>query len=279
MKLSFPLNQVSVEVVNRPFDEMNDSVYRTKALRIKEKELILHINGVASYKVQNSTTISVLPCKDADSDSIQLFLNGSVLGAVLHQQKIIPFHGSSFTFNGKGIMICGFSGAGKSSVVASFCQNGGQFINDDITPLYIENEKIRALNIPTKIKLWDDTINLLHIDSKDLKRIRPSLEKFYVPSLPTEEETLNEQIHTMIVLAIHNEENFKIEHPDNLTKFNLLRNNIYRKIYLKGMPNTERYYFEKLLKIADKLNIVIVCRPKFSNAVSTMEYIRQQVLI
>lgn len=278
MKLTFPINQVNVEIVDRPFDAMNDSVYRTRVLSIKEKELILQIDQVANYKVQNGSTISVFPYKEADHDSIQLFLNGSVLGAVLHQQKIIPFHGSSFTYNGKGIMICGHSGVGKSSVVASFCQNGGQFIDDDITPLYIENGKIIAMNLPTKIKLWDDTINLLQIDSKELKKIRPSMDKFYIPSLASENQS-NKQIDSILLLNVHNESNYKIERPDKITKFNLLRSNIYRKIYLKGMPDTERKYFNSLLKMADILDLVVIHRPKLSDALSTMEFIRQEVLI
>lgn len=278
MKLTFPINQVDVEIVDRPFDAMNDSVYRTRVLSIKEKELILQIDQVANYKVQNGSTISVFPYKEADHDSIQLFLNGSVLGAVLHQQKIIPFHGSSFTYNGKGIMICGHSGVGKSSVVASFCQNGGQFIDDDITPLYIENAKIIAMNLPTKIKLWDDTINLLQIDSKELKKIRPSMDKFYIPSLASENQS-NKQIDSILLLNVHNESNYKIERPDKITKFNLLRSNIYRKIYLKGMPDTERKYFNSLLKMADILDLVVIHRPKLSDALSTMEFIRQEVLI
>lgn len=278
MKLTFPINQVDVEIVDRPFDVMNDSVYRTRVLSIKEKELILQIDQVASYKVQNGSTISVFPYKEADRDSIQLFLNGSVLGAVLHQQKIIPFHGSSFTYNGKGIMICGYSGVGKSSVVASFCQNGGQFIDDDITPLYIENGKIIAMNLPTKIKLWDDTINLLQIDSKELKKIRPSMDKFYIPSLASENLS-NKQIDSILLLNVHNESNYKIERPDKITKFNILRSNIYRKIYLKGMPDTERKYFNSLLKMADMLDLVVIHRPKLSDALSTMEFIRKEVLI
>lgn len=278
MKLTFPINQVDVEIVDRPFDAMNDSVYRTRVLSIKEKELILQIDQVASYKVQNGSTISVFPYKEADHDSIQLFLNGSVLGAVLHQQKIIPFHGSSFTYNGKGIMICGHSGVGKSSVVAAFCQNGGQFIDDDITPLHIENGKTVAWNLPTKMKLWDDTINLLRIDSEELKKIRPSMDKFYIPSLASENQS-NKQLDSILILNVHNEENFKIERPDKITKFNLLRSNIYRKIYLKGMPDTERKYFDPLLKMADMLDLVIVHRPKLSDALSTMEFIRQEVLI
>lgn len=278
MKLTFPINQVDVEIVDRPFDVMNDSVYRTRVLSIKEKELILQIDQVASYKVQNGSTISVFPYKEADRDSIQLFLNGSVLGAVLHQQKIIPFHGSSFTYNGKGIMICGYSGVGKSSVVASFCQNGGQFIDDDITPLYIENGKIIAMNLPTKIKLWDDTINLLQIDSKELKKIRPSMDKFYIPSLASENLS-NKQIDSILLLNVHNESNYKIERPDKITKFNILRSNIYRKIYLKGMLDTERKYFNSLLKMADMLDLVVIHRPKLSDALSTMEFIRKEVLI
>jgi len=38
-------------------------------------------------------------------------------------------------------MICGDAGAGKSSLTASFCLEGAEFLTDDVTPLLFRDGK------------------------------------------------------------------------------------------------------------------------------------------
>lgn len=279
MIYSFPLHETDIQIVNQPFDPIEKSIFKTERLLINEHELSLRIENVASYKVKDGNNIIIYPEYDADHDSIQLFLNGSILGAVLHQKKdIIPFHGSSFNYHGKPFMICGHSGVGKSSVVAAFCKSEGALINDDITPIQIIDQNIHILRLKTRIKLWDDAIDLLQLQNKKTTRIRPMLDKFYVESLKKSNHTINQPLHKIIILKTHNNDFFKIETPSGSNKFNLLRKNIYRKFYLRGMPRTEKKYFQELIKIANILEVIVVYRPQLSNALSTMEYIRQHIL-
>jgi len=75
--------------------------------------------------------VQVYPNPESDELSVNLFLNGSVLGVLLHQRGILLFHGNSFMLDGKGMLLCDHSGLGKSSFTAAFCQNGATIINDD----------------------------------------------------------------------------------------------------------------------------------------------------
>lgn len=279
MNYSFPLDETNIQIVNQPFDPIEKPVFNNERLFINEHELSLRIENVASYKVNNGSNILIYPEYNADHDSIQLFLSGSILGAILHQKEgVIPFHGSSFSYHGKSFMICGHSGVGKSSVVAAFCKKGGLLINDDITPIQIINNNIRILRLKTRIKLWDDTIDLLQLENEKITKIRPLLEKYYIESFEKNNQTPDQPLHTIIILKTHNEDKFKTEIPTGVDKFELLRKNIYRRIYLKGMPQTEKKYFQELIKIGNSLNIIVVYRPKLSHALTTMEYIRQHIL-
>jgi len=132
--------------------------------------------------------------------------------------------------------------------------------------------------LSTKVKLWDDAISLLQLDKNGLKKIRPSLNKYYVSGFARQEEK-QPLLHTFIVLRTHNQNNFEIKRPQGIERFNYLRHNIYRKVYLKGMPQTERKYFGQLLTAATLLDVVVVFRPQTSNALETMRYIREQVLL
>ncbi|HCK25382.1 MAG TPA: hypothetical protein DHW31_11575 [Bacteroides graminisolvens] len=278
MDLTFPLNYVDIHIVSCLPALYEDPIIGKHRWSANENELTLRIENVASYKTQNGVEVYVCPNPISDTDSIQLFLNGSVLGAVLHQRGIMPFHGSSFIFKDQGVLICGNSGVGKSSVVAAFCQDEGRLVNDDITPICFDNERIMMVPLSTKVKLWDDAISLLQLDKNGLKKIRPSLNKYYVSGFARQEEK-QPLLHTFIVLRIHNQSHFEIRRPQGIERFNCLRHNIYRKIYLKGMPQTEKNYFEQLLTAANLLDVVVVFRPQTSNALETMMYIREHVLL
>jgi len=276
MDLDFYVDSVAVDVVTAELEKLSCPLFFRPHLEIKESDFFINVRNVASYRVQNGDRVHVHPHENADIESIKLFLNGSVLGAVLHQKGILPFHGCSFEYNGQGIIISGLSGSGKSSVTTAFCQNGGRFINDDITPVQIGESVTTILPIKTKIKLWDDSLRSLNIKNDNLQRIRPSMDKFYI-SLP--EKMLTEQpLNHIFILAKHNEDIFKVNELSGMAKYNVLRNQIYRKSYLKGMPETSKAYFKQLCKLAQQIRITQVIRPQICSIYDTMNFIKQQIV-
>jgi len=251
-------------------------IYSNTYLKINETDFLLNIVGIASYRVQNGDKVIVYPFANADESSIRFFLNGSVLGAMLHQQGKLPLHGSSFKYRNKGVTICGRSGTGKSSLTVAFCQNGGQFICDDITPIKINEEETSILPIETHIKLWDDALQKLKIENNGLEKIRPMLNKFYIPS---KEALLNEQrLDIIFILSTHNKYEFLVNELTGIAKYNALRKQIYRKIYLKGMPETDKIYFRQLFFLASKVKVMHVIRPRFCDIYETMNVIETEII-
>ncbi len=277
-KFVFPLNNFGVQIMYSSFCGNINPKYKTEFLDVDENDFILKVENIATYRVVNGINIYIQLHGNVDVYSVELFLCSSVLGAILHQRGIMPFHGSSFIFKNQGVLICGNSGAGKSSIVAAFCQDEGLLVNDDITPVCFDKEHIMMIPLSTKVKLWDDAISLFQLSENNLKKIRPYSNKYYVSGFTRQEEK-QPLLHTFIVLRTHNQNNFEIKRPKGIERFNCLRHNIYRKIYLKGMPQTEKKYFEQLLTAANLLDVVVVFRPQTSNALETMRYIREHVLL
>jgi GTPase SAR1 family protein len=235
----------------------------------------MEVNQVARYLVKCGKEVFIHPLEKADAASVHLFLAGSVFGALLHQQCLLPLHGSSFSYNGKGVVICGRSGVGKSSVVAALCQNGGTFINDDITPLQISDNQTTIIPIKTRLKLWDDSLEKLKIQNTNLERIRPMMEKFY---LPADNSSVKEQrLNQLFILNTHEKDEYFISELTGLEKYNAIQNHIYRKIYLKGMPETNKIYFNQLLKLSKQITCKRVIRPRICNINDTMEFIRKVI--
>jgi len=272
---NFPLKSITVQFTKDSEDHLSLPFFVRPHLEINENNFLLKIHNVACYNAQNGSRVLIKPFEGADRASIQLFLEGSVLGAMLHQKGILPMHGSSFRYKDKVVMICGNSGLGKSSVTEAFCQNGAQFITDDISPVEISENRAVLLPLKTKNKLWDDALRKLNIESEGLERIRPEFEKFYTPS----RQPMGGEQHLdhIFILMKHNKPEFKVNELEGLAKYNILRKQIYRKVYLKGMPATERKYFQQLLLLANRVKVTTIIRPDICDIYETMEQIRKEI--
>lgn len=277
MKLDFPVDSTMVEVISDELDRPKFPLFSLRFLEVEEKDFFLDVYNVANFRVTNGEKIQIRPYDGkCDPESISLFLNGSILGVVLHQRGILPLHGSSFDYLDKGIMICGRSGVGKSSVAMAFCQNGAKFITDDISPVKVSEHETFIIPIRSRVKLWDDTLRKLNIENNDLSRIRPGFDKFYLPAI-SESKYAMQRLHQLFVLSIHNKNEFIAEEQKGMDKYNVLLRQIYRKAYLKGMPETEKAYFKQLFKLASAVRIKIIKRPQICSIQDTMRFIENEI--
>lgn len=249
--------------------------YTNPYLKINESDFFLDIKNVAKYRVLKGQQILICPYENSDEKSVNYFLEGPVLGALLHQKGIISFNGSSFDYKGKGIMLCGYSGMGKSSITAAFCQEGASFISDDIAPVTVSGSVATILPAKKQIKLWDDTLQKLKINSTQLQRIRPESNKFYLPLKvnSASEHTLD----YLVILSTHNKNEFRAIELEGMNKYNRLRKYIYCGIYLKGMPETEKKFFGQLISLASKVRIFGILRPQICDINEAMRFIENEI--
>lgn len=160
MKIHFPLKDVIIKEVTTA-RKVDDPVYADGFWQMNQNEFSMQVEGVGSYYACNGNEVEYAPLPSATPESVELYLNGSVYGAVLHQRKILPLHGSCFIEQGMGVMLCGDSGSGKSSLTTAFCMNGAEFLTDDVTPIVFDNNKPFILSFSDRIKLWKHTLENL----------------------------------------------------------------------------------------------------------------------
>jgi len=276
MTLELPLAVKSIEFADVSLSDSSHFRISYDNLKVNERDFIIRVKSIATYRVTDGDNITVDVCYGADEPSVSLFLNGSVFGAVLHQKAMLPLHGSSFVFEGKGVIICGSSGAGKSSISYAICQDGGQFINDDITPIKVSATGAKIVPINSRVKLWGDTLNLFSQEKSSLDKIRPELNKFYVPlnnALKSERE-----LDHIIILTIGSDCNYQSYELNGIQKYNAIRRNIYRKFYLKGMPDTERLYINQLFTLAQKVRVTHVVRPLIGDVMESAKFVKNLLL-
>ena len=258
MIFRFPLKDVTI-LITQQKKKINFPLYSDDWHQINQNEFTLEVKGVAWFYACNGNYIEVFPSKGFNQKTLELYLNGSVYGAVLLQRMILPLHGSCFIYNGSGIMICGESGAGKSSLTAAFCLNGGQFLTDDISPISINEGKPYILSLSDRIKLWGDTLEQLKIQKEGLQSIDGDSQKFYFPIDDSKLDLF--LLSRIFVLEIHNKTDIEYQEIKGIEKLTSIRTHIYRLEYLHGMPQNESFFFRNLADISNNVSIIRIKRP------------------
>lgn len=259
MIFRFPLNDVNIVIADHP-TQVDNPTYSDEWMQLNQTEFALEVEDVARFYACNGKSIVISPFEGYDRNALELYLNGSVYGAILHQRMVLPMHGSCFNFKGIGVMICGESGAGKSSVTASFSLNGAEFLTDDVTPIVFKEDIPHIWAMSDRIKLWADSLKQLRKEKNDLAQIEPETEKYYFP-MDSDKGKLF-PLNRIFLLEIHDQPEVLVQEITGLEKFTALRNEIYRWEYMEGMKDSEANYFKQLINISNNIQLVKVFRPE-----------------
>jgi len=253
-----PLQGLSVQHVLKA-QRVRDPIFESESVCTSQSEFSLHVAGVGDFYGLHGRLLKIFLDPGADPDWVDLYLQGQVLVALLHQRKIISFHASSFIFSGRGVMLLGETGAGKTSLMVSFALEGAGFLSDDLTPVVFRDNVPHVWSLNRKVKLRSDAIAQLNISDEKLTDAEAGTGKKYLILEKRDEET-----HKLdIILKI---ETGAVDGPvfTELTpaeKFALLRSEICSWEILAGMPETEAAYLQQLVKIIDSVHFVKVTRP------------------
>lgn len=139
------------------------------------------VDDIARYRIEQGRTIRVEPYPGADAGDVRLFLLGTAIGALLHQQGRLPLHVCAVAVDGGAHAFCGESGAGKSTLAAAFHQRGLPVLCDDVG-LAVPGPDGAALFYPgfPRIKLWQDALDHFDIDNVPLIRDQTRADKYHL---------------------------------------------------------------------------------------------------
>ncbi|HMB40563.1 MAG TPA: hypothetical protein VKM37_01215 [Balneolaceae bacterium] len=273
----FPLSDVDIKQV-RVVKELNEPALSSDWLQMTENEFRMIATDAGTFYAANGKSICFSPDAAATDESIELYMNGSVFGAILHQRGILPIHGSSLVYKERGIMLCGHSGAGKSSLTSAMCLSGqATFLTDDVTPILFYDEKPLVMPKSDRVKLWEDSLEQLSEKKEELKRIRPLDEKYYLQlDKPT---TDPHPLHQVVILSVDEKINApKIEDMTGAQAFSVLQKEIYRLFYLQAMPHRKAHYFTQLSTICNHCHILRLIRPPAISIQEMSEFLTGTVL-
>lgn len=259
MNFRFPLDDVKIEISIVKKD-LELPLYNDGFYRLNQNEFTMQVDGVGSFYVSKGNRIEFAPEPGADNEWINIYLNGQVLAALMHQRKIINFHASSFVYRGKGIMILGETGAGKSSLTTAFALSEGGFLSDDFTPVIFDSGKPLIWPVYKKIKLRENTVHQLGIAPEKIREKESVTGKYFLDVEKANVE--NYPLHLIIKIEI-GENTMPLFYELSMSeKFTLLRSEVCSWEMLAGMPETEKAYFQQLIGMVEQVEMIKVTRPE-----------------
>ena len=95
---------------------------------------------------------------------------------------VLPLHAACLSFDGRGVLIAGASGTGKSTLSLALAKNGADFISDDWTYLTYDDAELCAHGLSAPIKLLPDAAD--HFPELSRHELRISLNGELAYELP-----------------------------------------------------------------------------------------------
>jgi hypothetical protein len=223
-------------------------------------QMLLRIKGIAAYRISFGREIAVDASVDASPEDIRIYLLGSAMGALLHQRGLLPFHGSTVCIGERAITFSGPSGVGKSTLAAALVDKGCRMLADDVSAVSFTDSGMPTVNpgIP-QLKLCADAAQRLgrapsHARppcSRDEKYGYPEHSAFVSHALPS---------GAIYIIGKHPDNGFEEIPLKGAKKFNALRVNAYRPLFVKAME-MEQLHFDLLGKLAARADVRILLRP------------------
>jgi hypothetical protein len=152
---------------------------------------LLRIPHVANFLLCGGSEMVVEAAEGTPAAEVAIFIIGTVFGVLLHQRRQIVLHASAVRVNGKAVLFCGYSGAGKSTIAAALGQRGYALMTDDVCAITLRGGEPPLVQPDGRLlKLWSQAIDQLKLGARRGAAVRHKLEKFYVDPAANAAEAL-----------------------------------------------------------------------------------------
>ncbi len=99
----------------------------------------------------------------------------AIINLTALSKGILPLHASALLYNGKGILITGWSKGGKTETLLALAANGAKYIGDEWIYLSADGQRMYGIPEPTRIWYWhlqEMAKYKAMVNRKDLRRLQ-----------------------------------------------------------------------------------------------------------
>ncbi|TNE33780.1 MAG: hypothetical protein EP350_03460 [Alphaproteobacteria bacterium] len=217
--------------------------------------------GIRFHYRKDGGVIVELP-DEALRGEFELYLWGTVYGAVAWYNGLVPLHASSVSRNDRVIAFTADSGGGKSTLAAGLIDYGYDHVCDD-TLIVLPVQGSPPVCLPDKrpMKLWSDALKQLAV--APLGPVATVPDKHYGQARRSETRVL--PLGDLIFLEIGKE--FALIPVTGATKLNMLPQAMYRS-FIHAARGNHGFHADIMLKLASEVRFWRLTRPRESATVA-----------
>ena len=257
---------VSIKLGTTPSEIAGDMVVNKGKLFISNSQYLIHL-PICSYFVKDGNSITIELKENADQPSVRLFLLTNAMAAVLHQRNKVALHAGAIQTKKGLVVICGESGAGKSTTISALQQKGYKIFVDDVLVLEKDKDNVVGVAAYPTLKLWDDTIEKLALGvMPEEQKLRESVNKYRVSF---QEDFTTKPIPVYKLFYLRKEEvnaSIEVTIKVGLEAFKILYSQLYRTSMINN-NQSQAILFERLNQLINQTGLFEVVRPTNGNSI------------
>jgi hypothetical protein len=232
----------------------------------------LNVTNVAAYQAIGGKHITV-KCQSASNNTlIARLLISRVIPVVMYQRSHILLHCSGIKLATGGVaLVCGDSGAGKSTTTTALLQQGFDFFVDDVGIVQTDSDNTCSItSAGPAAKLWQQSFDLLNLTEQpsQLNRVNPVMDKYLLKHQASSQHA--QAIKVVFCLS----KSKQITQPqltlaNPLQAFELLSHNTFGNELIKPME-LSKVHFACMANIAKQARVYSVTRPENGNSITQL---------
>lgn len=241
-------------------DNLDDPLDTGVLFDASPSQFLLRMPAIAKYLVRNGDEIVIEPAPEATEHEVRVFMLGSCVGALLHQREFLVMHAAAIADDDGAVLFAGASGVGKSTLLGELLNRGHAMVVDDVCAV-TTSDVGNATVMPgyPRTRLWADAAKKLDVDTEDLERTRPSIEKFE-RQVPDQFWNAPARFRRLYILGVHNQPDISVERLPALNSFSVVLHNTYRGKFIEGLAMRSTHFALATL-VASSVTISRVKRP------------------
>lgn len=130
-------------------------IYSDRGLLIAD----FHEEGLVVIDGASHTAQGYLVRPESMAPDIRVSFVHFAMTELLKRRGLYTFHATALEHNGKGVLIPGFSGRGKTTSFLSLLRSGYRYLSDDHPFFRLNGTRVEVLPYPLKINVTDQTIS------------------------------------------------------------------------------------------------------------------------
>ena len=213
------------------------------------------------FSITDGKQITIQPGADTDPHDLAAFILGWGFAFLFTQRGFSALHCTALSIKGRGLLISGISGSGKSTTALSLIKRGYAYLTDDIAMVNPLTDDLLLPAYPLQKVCRDVALTL---PEKQLLYINEERDKF---ACLNEKDFCNTPVplKTLVLLRPAEVSRVEAEEITGLDKFlRTLECLFLAEIYSHvGTPEEDKL---RCLKLAEKLRVFVIKRPLTGNS-------------